>query len=309
MNDTLYGPPCRYRCSRCVEHNRTNKSDPRPTTFNAWDPGCLERLPEYVRKEFPYLLTHRSGIEIRLANRLAENLMQEQQGSSTVSRKVTNRLWLNYSKYQASMNAAEIDPTPPEASHSQRTIAEGGRSEPPEATRPAVVPLLTPAPLRSPMGDPSPESNRTGAMIATAAVVVHRERTGMPSECSLGEGEVDGPRVPPAGGVRAGSGILPRTRAGAGSWAPPEGWVEATSWARSKEAAAPGSDTRSEGVVEEGSSEQLVGGSVARSGAPVQGGAEGAPVRSSHRGAAEASRTAPVTGGGVESAAMLGGGT
>ncbi|CAB1097002.1 unnamed protein product [Ectocarpus sp. CCAP 1310/34] len=66
----------RYKCERCVEYNGTvEESEQRPTSFNAWDVGCLDRLPDYVSKEFfPFILTHRSGIDIRLVDRLADDL-------------------------------------------------------------------------------------------------------------------------------------------------------------------------------------------------------------------------------------------
>ncbi|CAB1107710.1 unnamed protein product [Ectocarpus sp. CCAP 1310/34] len=42
----------RYKCERCVEYNGTvEESEQRPTSFNAWDVGCLDRLPDYVSKE------------------------------------------------------------------------------------------------------------------------------------------------------------------------------------------------------------------------------------------------------------------
>lgn len=66
----------RYKCERCVEYNGTvEESEQRPTSFNAWDVGCLERLPDYVSKEFPFILTRRSGIDTRLVDRLADDLV------------------------------------------------------------------------------------------------------------------------------------------------------------------------------------------------------------------------------------------
>ncbi|CAB1096635.1 unnamed protein product [Ectocarpus sp. CCAP 1310/34] len=65
----------RYKCERCVEYNGiVEESEQSPTSFNAWDVGCLDRLPDYVSKEFPFILTHRSGIDIRLVDRLADDL-------------------------------------------------------------------------------------------------------------------------------------------------------------------------------------------------------------------------------------------
>ncbi|CAB1107149.1 unnamed protein product [Ectocarpus sp. CCAP 1310/34] len=65
----------RCKCERCVEYNGTvEESEQRPTSFNAWDVGCLDRLPDYVSKDFPFILTHRSGIDIRL-DRLADDLV------------------------------------------------------------------------------------------------------------------------------------------------------------------------------------------------------------------------------------------
>lgn len=51
------------------------EAEKRATSFNAWDAGCLRRLPDYVSKEFPFLLTKRSGIEIRMVDRLADDLV------------------------------------------------------------------------------------------------------------------------------------------------------------------------------------------------------------------------------------------
>ncbi|CAB1101837.1 unnamed protein product [Ectocarpus sp. CCAP 1310/34] len=66
----------RYKCERCVEYNGTvEESEQRRTSFNAWDVGCLDRLPDYVSKEFLFILTHRSGIDIRLVDRLADDLV------------------------------------------------------------------------------------------------------------------------------------------------------------------------------------------------------------------------------------------
>lgn len=77
---TVGCPAClfadRYKCERCVEYNGTvEESEQRPTSFNAWDVGCLDRLPDYVSKEFPFILTRRSGIDIRLVDRLADDLV------------------------------------------------------------------------------------------------------------------------------------------------------------------------------------------------------------------------------------------
>lgn len=66
----------RYTCDGCTAHNTTAiESERRPASFHAWDTACLERLPEYVSKEFPFILTHRSGIDISLGDRLADELV------------------------------------------------------------------------------------------------------------------------------------------------------------------------------------------------------------------------------------------
>lgn len=68
---------CRYKCATCVEFNKgKQETEKRKTSFNAWDAGCLRRLPEYISKEFPFLLTKRSGIEICMVDRLADDLVR-----------------------------------------------------------------------------------------------------------------------------------------------------------------------------------------------------------------------------------------
>eukprot|EP00904_Undaria_pinnatifida_P011910 jgi/Undpi1/784/HiC_scaffold_10.g04248.m1 len=54
----------RYACDACTAHNinAPESEKKRATTFHAWDPGCLKRLPEYASKEFPFILTHHVGI-------------------------------------------------------------------------------------------------------------------------------------------------------------------------------------------------------------------------------------------------------
>ncbi|CAN0542957.1 unnamed protein product, partial [Laminaria digitata] len=75
-HDVAYTIGFRYTCDGCVTHNTTAKnSEKRAASFNPWDSACLERLPEYVSKEFPFILTHRSGIDIRLVDRLADDLV------------------------------------------------------------------------------------------------------------------------------------------------------------------------------------------------------------------------------------------
>ena len=60
-------------CGDCAAYNRTAKeSGKRPTSFHAWDPACLKRLPEYVSREFPFILTRRSGIDTRLVDNPAD---------------------------------------------------------------------------------------------------------------------------------------------------------------------------------------------------------------------------------------------
>ncbi|CAB1111194.1 unnamed protein product [Ectocarpus sp. CCAP 1310/34] len=79
----------RYKCERCVEYNGTvEESEQRPTSFNAWDVGCLDRLPDYVSKEFPFILTHRSGIDIRLVDRLTDDLVHGK-GFSAAAKEVS----------------------------------------------------------------------------------------------------------------------------------------------------------------------------------------------------------------------------
>lgn len=59
-----------------MTHNTTAKgSEKRATSFKTWDPACLERLLRYVSNEFPFILTHQSGIGIRLVYRLADSLV------------------------------------------------------------------------------------------------------------------------------------------------------------------------------------------------------------------------------------------
>ncbi|CAM9778770.1 unnamed protein product, partial [Pylaiella littoralis] len=67
----------RYKCAACEAYNGTvEESARRPKTFNAWDADCLERLPDYVSEELPYLLTRRPGIDVRLLDRLADMLVR-----------------------------------------------------------------------------------------------------------------------------------------------------------------------------------------------------------------------------------------
>eukprot|EP00903_Cladosiphon_okamuranus_P010289 g9740.t1 len=75
-HDVAYIIGFRYKRADCEKANKVAKkeSDRRPTSFNAWDAGCLERLPDYVSKEFPFILSHRSGIDIKLVDRLADGL-------------------------------------------------------------------------------------------------------------------------------------------------------------------------------------------------------------------------------------------
>ncbi|CAN0537364.1 unnamed protein product [Ectocarpus sp. 12 AP-2014] len=93
----------RYKCERCVEYNGTvEESEQRPTSFNAWDVGCLERLPDYVSKEFPFILTRRSGIDTRLVDRLADDLVHGK-GFSAAAKYIrqahTTKFMVNQRKY------------------------------------------------------------------------------------------------------------------------------------------------------------------------------------------------------------------
>ncbi|CAN0304204.1 unnamed protein product [Ectocarpus sp. 6 AP-2014] len=75
-HDVAYIMGFRYKCAKCAEFNKgKQEAGKRKTSFNAWDAGCLRRLPEYISKEFPSLLTKRSGIEIRMVDRLADDLV------------------------------------------------------------------------------------------------------------------------------------------------------------------------------------------------------------------------------------------
>ncbi|CAN0242363.1 unnamed protein product, partial [Laminaria digitata] len=66
----------RYYCGGCARHNRTAiGSERRTASFYAWDPACLKRLPEYVSREFPFILTRRSGIDTRLVDSPADGLV------------------------------------------------------------------------------------------------------------------------------------------------------------------------------------------------------------------------------------------
>lgn len=67
---------CRYTCDGCVAQNTTAKdSEKRAFSSDALDPACLECLPEYVSHEFHFILTHRSGIDVRLVDRLADDFV------------------------------------------------------------------------------------------------------------------------------------------------------------------------------------------------------------------------------------------
>ncbi|CAN0551098.1 unnamed protein product, partial [Ectocarpus sp. 12 AP-2014] len=93
----------RYKCERCVEYNGTvEESEEGPTSFNAWDVGCLDRLPDYVSKEFPFILTHRSGIDIRLVDRLADDLVHGKDFSAAakyIRQAHTTKFMVNQLKY------------------------------------------------------------------------------------------------------------------------------------------------------------------------------------------------------------------
>ncbi|CAB1119636.1 unnamed protein product [Ectocarpus sp. CCAP 1310/34] len=75
-HDVAYVMGFRYKCAKCAEFNKgKQEAEKRKTSFNAWGAGCLRRLPEYISKEFPFLLTKRSGIEICMVDRLADDLV------------------------------------------------------------------------------------------------------------------------------------------------------------------------------------------------------------------------------------------
>ncbi|CAN0143331.1 unnamed protein product, partial [Laminaria digitata] len=75
-HDVAYLIGFRYMCGFCAAHNRTAKeSEKRTVSFHAWDPACLKRLPEYVSREFPFILTRRSGIDTRLVDNPAEGVV------------------------------------------------------------------------------------------------------------------------------------------------------------------------------------------------------------------------------------------
>ena len=62
----------RYTCDDCAAYNRTaEESEKRASSFHAWDSACLKRLPEYVSREFPFILAHNTGIDTRLVDRQA----------------------------------------------------------------------------------------------------------------------------------------------------------------------------------------------------------------------------------------------
>eukprot|EP00904_Undaria_pinnatifida_P008501 jgi/Undpi1/4781/HiC_scaffold_19.g08134.m1 len=85
-----------YICDGCVTHNTTAKdSEKRATSFKTWDPACLERLLRYVSNEFPFILTHQSGIGIRLVYRLADSLVHGK-GFDAAAKCIGQAHWAKY---------------------------------------------------------------------------------------------------------------------------------------------------------------------------------------------------------------------
>lgn len=65
-----------YKCSACAEFNKAaNIEDKRTTSYHAWDPACLERLPDRVSREYPFIPTRKSAMHVRLIDRLAHDLI------------------------------------------------------------------------------------------------------------------------------------------------------------------------------------------------------------------------------------------
>ncbi|CAN0242301.1 unnamed protein product, partial [Laminaria digitata] len=76
-HDVAYLIGFRYNCYGCTTHNRTAKdSEKRAASFHAWDPECIKRLPEYVSREFPFVIEHNSGIDTRLLDTPADGVVR-----------------------------------------------------------------------------------------------------------------------------------------------------------------------------------------------------------------------------------------
>lgn len=76
----------RYECKKCTHDNKGRSEDERTTqTFNAWDPGVLARMNDFVSKEFPFVLTKKAAISKSIVDRLADNLL-EGKGFAAVSK-------------------------------------------------------------------------------------------------------------------------------------------------------------------------------------------------------------------------------
>ncbi|CAM9826043.1 unnamed protein product, partial [Ectocarpus sp. 4 AP-2014] len=108
-HDVAYVMGFRYKCAKCVECNKgKTEAEKRATSFNAWDAGCLRRLPDYVSKEFPFLLTKRSGIEIRMVDRLADDLVHGKGFSASaqyIRQAYTTKFMVDQLKYTSLVNA------------------------------------------------------------------------------------------------------------------------------------------------------------------------------------------------------------
>ncbi|CAB1114336.1 unnamed protein product [Ectocarpus sp. CCAP 1310/34] len=107
-HDVAYVMGFRYKCAKCAEFNEgKQEAEKRKTSFNAWDAGCLRRLPEYMSKEFHFLLTKRSGIEICMVDRLADDLVHGK-GFSAAAKNIrqahTTKFMVDQLKYTSLVN-------------------------------------------------------------------------------------------------------------------------------------------------------------------------------------------------------------
>ncbi|CAM9854452.1 unnamed protein product, partial [Sphacelaria rigidula] len=76
----------RYKCPACAAHNRkVSKEEKRTTSYHAWDPQCLEKLPDIVSSEFPFLSTRKSAVHLSVLNRLAGDLLVGKDFAATAS--------------------------------------------------------------------------------------------------------------------------------------------------------------------------------------------------------------------------------
>ncbi|CAB1107944.1 unnamed protein product [Ectocarpus sp. CCAP 1310/34] len=107
-HDVAYVMGFRCKCAKRAEFNKgKQEAEKRKTSFNAWDAGCLRRLPEYISKEFPFLLTERSGIEICMVGRLADDLVRGK-GFSAAAKNIlqahTTKFMVDQLKYTSLVN-------------------------------------------------------------------------------------------------------------------------------------------------------------------------------------------------------------